>query len=91
MPENNSEREYAFFCHRNCEYFPCHENADPYNFNCLFCFCPLYFWAENCGGNFRMLKSGLKDCSHCLIPHVREGYDIIREKLDGHFSQFKDK
>ena len=35
-------KHYAYFCNRECEYFPCHKGADPENFNCLFCYCPLY-------------------------------------------------
>ncbi len=68
---------YKFFCNRECEYFPCHANADPENFNCLFCYCPLYALGENCGGNFRYVKNGIKDCSLCLFPHRRENYEKI--------------
>ncbi|MBQ1818177.1 MAG: hypothetical protein II124_06030, partial [Clostridia bacterium] len=28
-----------YFQNRECEYFPCHEGADPEFFNCLFCYC----------------------------------------------------
>ena len=35
-------KQYSFFCHKECEFFPCHETKDPENFNCLFCYCPLY-------------------------------------------------
>ena len=46
-------KHYSFFQNRDCEYFPCHQGADPENFNCLFCYCPLYALGEKCGGNFR--------------------------------------
>lgn len=36
------DKHYAYFSNRECEYFPCHKGADPENFNCLFCYCPLY-------------------------------------------------
>ena len=36
------DKEYAYFSHKKCEYFPCHRGADPEDFNCLFCYCPLY-------------------------------------------------
>ncbi|MCR5809368.1 MAG: cysteine-rich small domain-containing protein [Clostridiales bacterium] len=72
--EKNSCR---YFQNRECEYFPCHKNADPEFFNCLFCYCPLYALGENCGGNFRYLESGIKDCSNCLVPHGKGGYDYI--------------
>ncbi len=72
---------YDFFQNRECEYFPCHEGADPENFNCLFCFCPLYALGDKCGGNFNYLENGIKDCSGCLVPHRRENYDRICSKI----------
>ena len=72
-----NDRHYAFFSNRDCEYFPCHPGADPDNFNCLLCYCPLYLLGEECGGNFRWLENGVKDCSDCLFPHRRENYDVI--------------
>ena len=72
-----NDRHYAFFSNRDCEYFPCHPGPDPDNFNCLFCYCPLYLLGEECGGNFRWLENGVKDCSDCLFPHRRENYDVI--------------
>ena len=68
---------YKFFQNRECEYFPCHEGADPENFNCLFCFCPLYALGDQCGGSFTYTQGGVKDCSRCLRPHRRENYDAI--------------
>ena len=32
-----------FFQNTGCEYFPCHQGADPATFNCLFCYCPPLF------------------------------------------------
>lgn len=71
------DMHYAYFQNKQCEYFPCHGNADPANHNCLFCYCPLYMLGEECGGNFRYTKSGRKDCSNCTVPHKRESYDKI--------------
>ena len=68
---------YKFFSHRECEFFPCHPTDDPDNFNCLFCYCPLYALGENCGGNFKYTENGFKDCSRCRFPHVRENYEKI--------------
>ena len=65
-------KEYKFFAHRDCEFFPCHEVKDPENFNCLFCYCPLYAMGRDCGGNFKYLENGVKDCSGCLLPHRRK-------------------
>ena len=72
---------YEFFQNRECEYFPCHNNADPENFNCLFCYCPLYALGDKCGGAFEYLPNGIKDCSNCLKPHRRGNYDKIMEKM----------
>ncbi len=66
----------CFFQNTDCEYFPCHKGAGE-NFNCLFCYCPLYALGAQCGGNFRYTDQGVKDCSHCLIPHSTGGYDYI--------------
>ena len=68
---------YAFFSNRACEYFPCHPGADPENFNCLFCYCPLYCLGRSCGGAFRYTKDGYKDCTACSYPHRAENYGSI--------------
>lgn len=73
---------YAFFQNKQCEYFPCHKKADPENFNCLFCYCPLYALGDQCGGNFRYLENGIKDCSACLKPHRKENYQKIVDAMD---------
>ena len=72
---------YSYFSHRTCEYFPCHAAADPENFNCLFCYCPLYVLGSACGGNYRILENGVKDCSDCLFPHQRENYESITKRF----------
>ena len=73
---------YKFFQHKKCEYFPCHKAGNPENFNCLFCYCPLYPLGTDCGGNYTYTESGIKDCSNCLIPHCRDNYDKIIDKMD---------
>ncbi len=72
---------FKFFQHTDCEYFPCHKTGNPDNFNCLFCYCPLYPLGENCGGHFTYTESGVKDCSKCLVPHCRDNYDKIMDKM----------
>ena len=72
---------YAFFQNRECEYFPCHRGVEEQNFNCLFCYCPLYCLGDRCGGSFTYLSNGIKDCSTCTKPHCRENYDKIMEKM----------
>ena len=77
MPEYWEGKHYAFFQNRECEFFPCHKGADLENFNCLFCYCPLYSLGKKCGGNSSFTESGIKDCSGCLVPHRRENYGRI--------------
>lgn len=70
-----------FFQNRDCDYFPCHPGADEETFSCMFCYCPLYALGEQCGGSFRYTEQGIKDCTNCLRPHLRENYAAICEKL----------
>ena len=74
-------KNYKIFQHRECEFFPCHKTEDEENFNCLFCYCPLYALGENCGGNFKYTEDGIKDCSNCLVPHKRKNYEYIMSKF----------
>ena len=74
---------YDFFQNSACEYFPCHKCENPENFSCLFCYCPLYALGDQCGGNFTYTKEGIKDCSVCMIPHRRENYERVMEKMRG--------
>ena len=73
---------YDFFQNRECEYFPCHSCSDESAFSCLFCYCPLYALGDKCGGNYSYTEQGIKDCSNCMIPHRRENYGKIMEKMD---------
>ncbi|MCL1919096.1 MAG: cysteine-rich small domain-containing protein [Peptococcaceae bacterium] len=73
-------KAFSFFQHRECEYFPCHRTKDPDEFNCLFCFCPLYL-RNDCGGDFSHLENGSKNCSACLWPHRKDKYGLVMERL----------
>ena len=44
-------KHYTWFQNRECEYFPCHKGVREEEFNCLFCYCPLYRH-PNCRGSF---------------------------------------
>ena len=81
MKQDWQGKHYAFFQNRQCEYFPCHKTDDPDNFNCLFCYCPLYALGRSCGGNCRYTETGVKDCTQCMVPHRRENYGKILEKF----------
>ncbi len=72
---------YSFFANKECEYYPCHKWETEEEFNCLFCYCPLYLLGEKCGGHFRITERGVKDCTGCTIPHHRENYGYILEKF----------
>jgi Zn-finger protein len=80
MTEQWEGKHYSYFCNKDCEYFPCHQTENIENFNCLFCYCPLYVLGEDCGGNFHYLSNGYKDCTNCLFPHKRENYGKIVER-----------
>ena len=71
---------YRFFQNRDCKFFPCHEVQDEDDFNCLFCYCPLYL-DDNCIGSPEYLRTGrgqrIKDCSSCLVVHSPEMYDKV--------------
>ena len=77
MPEN----DHSFFQNTACKYFPCHKTDRPEEFNCLFCYCPLYALGDRCGGNFRYTAKGIKDCSGCLVPHSPGGYQRILSRF----------
>ncbi|MCL2873515.1 MAG: cysteine-rich small domain-containing protein [Defluviitaleaceae bacterium] len=70
------ENNYKFFNNHACEYFPCHEKPNSSEFNCLFCYCPLYALGENCGGIFEYIQ-GIKSCTDCYLPHMPDYYDTI--------------
>ena len=80
---------HRFFSNTACRYFPCHDQGDPERFNCLFCYCPLYL-VPQCGGNPRLLPSGIKDCSACIRPHEPEAYDDILADLRCHLAGMRE-
>ena len=81
------EQRYPFFSNTECSRFPCHEGVPAEEFNCAFCYCPLYALGPNCGGDFHYTKSGAKSCIDCAKPHVgTTGIDLVSE----HWPQLKD-
>ncbi|MEE1158282.1 MAG: cysteine-rich small domain-containing protein, partial [Atopobiaceae bacterium] len=67
-----------------CAYFPCHADVDEAEFNCLFCYCPLYALGPQCGGDFTYTDAGIKDCSSCTRLHRGDaGAAIVKE----HFAE----
>ena len=79
------EHSHRFFENKKCSYFPCHKGLA--DFNCLFCYCPLYHRTD-CPGNPNYIeKEGrtVKVCTHCTFPHQPENYDkvvqILKEEM----------
>ena len=75
------ENSYRFFQNRDCIYFPCHKVNAESEFNCLFCYCPLYTLGNRCGGNCTHTEKGIKNCTPCTLPHSPKGYDYILSKF----------
>ena len=42
----------------------------------------IYARGIKCGGNFKYTPHGIKDCSNCILPHIKEvGYAHIQKKM----------
>ena len=72
----------CFFQNRDCGSFPCHEGVAEEDFNCLFCYCPLYTLGKRCGGRFSYTENGVKSCKNCGVPHQRENYGRIISRFE---------
>lgn len=73
--------DQRFFQNRACKSFPCHKGVAEKDFNCLFCYCPLYALGPRCGGNFTYTARGVKSCVNCAFPHRRENYDALLSRF----------
>lgn len=78
---------FKHFQNAACEYFPCHKSADAASFNCLFCYCPLYF-LKNCGGA-PAWRDTVKDCTPCALPHAPGGYEKVQARLALAFGELR--
>ncbi|RMG70446.1 MAG: metal-binding protein [Nitrospirae bacterium] len=76
------ENSSRYFLNYACEYFPCHQ-TDAEDFNCLFCYCPMYYLECLGTPHYITLPTGrvIKDCSGCIFPHRPENYETILEYL----------
>ena len=77
------KHSHRFFQNKDCKYFPCHKGLD--EFNCLFCYCPMYA-KEKCPGNPKYIQKEdriIKVCTDCSFPHQPESYDVILKMLRG--------
>lgn len=75
---------YKHFSNKACEYFPCHGNQEQ---NCLFCYCPLYFF-KNCGGDPKWVGN-IKDCSACERNHDAGSYEFIMKQLGTAYAELR--
>jgi Zn-finger protein len=82
------ENSHKYFRNAACKYFPCHRAADDGEFNCLFCFCPLYMLPD-CGGDF-VLRGKVKDCTPCAKPHGPGGYEHVLTRLKRWYAEQKE-
>lgn len=67
-----------FYSNYTCKYFPCHK-TDSEQFNCIFCYCPMYY-LHACLGKPKYMQSGgstIKDCTECDYSHRPENYGNI--------------
>lgn len=70
---------HKYFKNTECKYMPCHKRDKDGFFNCLFCYCPMYF--IKCPGKYTLLDDGRKDCSQCTLPHDPGGWEIIQKVM----------
>ena len=77
------EHNHRFFSNKSCMFFPCHNAPEEDEFNCMFCYCPLYP-LKDCGGIFTWVEhedTKIKLCTDCHLPHTPEYYDVVTHKL----------
>ena len=84
-----AEASHCFMQNKACAYFPCHSDVAEEEFNCLFCYCPLYALGADCGGDFVALPSGVKSCEHCTRPHSPGAYERVMAHMDEVLGQVK--
>ena len=90
MPEPKTEVKTIFFKgfeNKQCEFFPCHQlpkraDGTTRTFNCLNCWCGLYFL--ECPGPYKVFEdaNGLKrkDCTDCYLNHngIEQSWNFIQ-------------
>lgn len=74
------KKHFKFHQNRECEYFPCHKGVPEDQFNCLFCYCPLYALGKKCGGHCVYTEYGCKSCDQCTFPHWPQNYEKLLER-----------
>lgn len=67
------KNSYKFFENLGCKYYPCHSGIKKGEFNCLYCFCPIFVVCK------RHSKSG---CEFCKVPHDKGSYKFMMLELN---------
>ena len=77
MSTRKKNNSYRYFQNSDCEYFPCHKINNTKNFNCLFCFCPLFYYCKN-------RINGIVKCEDCTLPHLENNYELVIFRINMH-------
>lgn len=70
-----------FFSTKNVNFFPVIKQSIPKISTAYSVIVPSMALGSHCGGNFRWLENGIKDCSRCLLPHARSSYSYVTQKF----------
>ena len=65
-------KKYAFFQHKECEFFPCHPVADSSKFNCLFCYCPCMHWGTSAAVALPIPRTASRTAPSACCPTSRK-------------------
>ena len=60
-----------FFQNRECPHFPCHRGIAAEEFNCLFCYCPLYTLGKRCGGELHLYRKRREELQRLRFPALQ--------------------
>lgn len=69
------ENSYKYFKNTDCKYFPCHKGLSD-DFNCLFCYCPMYSM-PNCPGSKTYIEKNGKKLRYAQTVHFHTDRKIM--------------
>lgn len=69
------ENSYKYFKNKDCKYFPCHKGLSD-DFNCLFCYCPMYSM-PNCPGSKTYIEKNGKKSRYAQIVRFHTDRKIM--------------
>ena len=76
------EASSKYYKNEVCEFMPCHKGLGE-EFNCLFCYCPLYQRTQ-CPGQYHYVEiqgKKVKSCEACNWPHDPANYETLMKLL----------